>query len=453
MAGTGMQRLAIIAALLGLAVTPMLGPDAAAQEKVGVNSAVNPQAEGTPPSAPTRRLELGQDVVHDERIVTQTAGQTQVLFLDASAMTVGPSSDVTIDDFVYDPNTNNGKLAMSMTKGVMRFVGGKVSKLENGVTVNTPSASMGVRGGVFLLSVQANGQVDVIFLYGKGLVITANNQTQLITHPGWSATVAGPGASPSKAAPATAVEIASLLNQLVGRVGSTGGATRPPTEFVFTSSNVPGVISGNLASSTQQATQNSPPQPQLRVFNVANFATTFQINDVSVQKVLTAVAQGQTPGNSSSSTVTPPTSSSSTTPSTPTTPTTPTTPSTPTAPVTPPNVPFPTVGVGSFSGTAAGTVVNNGSTSQATGNFSQVYNFGSQSGIVSVNNFDGANYGYNVTGSGANFSGSLASGPANRTGSVSGAFSGPGATQTGGSFGVQSTTGPTYTISGTFSGK
>jgi hypothetical protein len=90
---------------------------------------------------------------------------------------------------------------------------------------------------------------------------------------------------------------------------------------------------------------------------------------------------------------------------------------------------------------------------QATGGFSQVYNFGSQSGISSISNFDGANYGYSISGSNTSFSGTLTSGPANRAGSIAGTFSGPGATQTGGNFGVQSTTGPTYTISGTFSGR
>ena len=75
--------------------------DAMAQEKVGVNSAVNPEALGTPPGGAARRLVVGQDVVFNERITTTEGGQTQLLFLDQSAMTVGPNSDVTIDQFVY----------------------------------------------------------------------------------------------------------------------------------------------------------------------------------------------------------------------------------------------------------------------------------------------------------------------------------------------------------------
>src|SRR5215469_15807719 len=239
MAQAGARLLRITAAACGVVVGFGLGPTAKAQEKVGVNSAVNPRAEGTPPSAATRRLELGQDVIHNERIVTATDGQTQVLFLDASAMTIGPNSDLTIDEFVYDPHAGTGKLAMSMTKGLMRFVGGKVSKLENAVTVDTPSASLGIRGGVFLLKVSPSGQVEVIFLYGLALFVRAHNQTEVITHPGWSVTVSGPGATPSQAAPASTAEIASLLNLLSGRIGSTGGARSVPTEFIVGSSGLP----------------------------------------------------------------------------------------------------------------------------------------------------------------------------------------------------------------------
>src|SRR5579862_8149820 len=97
-------------------------------QKVGVNSAVNPDATGTPPGGAQRKLVVGQEVVHNEHVVTGPNGQTQILFLDESAMTVGPNADVTIDEFVYDPNTGTGRLAMSATQGVMRFVGGKLSK-------------------------------------------------------------------------------------------------------------------------------------------------------------------------------------------------------------------------------------------------------------------------------------------------------------------------------------
>ena len=73
-----------------------------AQQRVGINAAVNPDATGIPPGAPRRRLVLGQEIVFKERITTGLQGQTQILFVDWSTMSVGPSSDLVIDEFAFD---------------------------------------------------------------------------------------------------------------------------------------------------------------------------------------------------------------------------------------------------------------------------------------------------------------------------------------------------------------
>src|SRR5437764_6451025 len=115
-------RAVMLAALL------VTGAPAVAQQRVGVSSAVNQDATGIPPGATPRRLVLGQEVVFNERISTGPEGQTQILFVDQSTITVGPRSGMVIDEFVYDPNAGTGKLAASLTRGVFRFVGGKLSK-------------------------------------------------------------------------------------------------------------------------------------------------------------------------------------------------------------------------------------------------------------------------------------------------------------------------------------
>ena len=97
--------------------TALVSP-AAAQQRIGVSGAVNPDATGIPPGATPRRLVLGQEIVFNERITTGSEGQTQVLFIDQSTMTVGPNSDMVIDEFVYDPAAGTGKLAASLTRGV-----------------------------------------------------------------------------------------------------------------------------------------------------------------------------------------------------------------------------------------------------------------------------------------------------------------------------------------------
>src|SRR5437660_7080554 len=142
-------RVALVASLLLTAGASAL----LAQERVGVNSAVNPEATGAQPGAQPRRLVIGQDVIFNEHITTGAAGQTQLLFLDESSMSIGPNSDLTIDQFVYDPKSGTGKLAMSATSGLLRYVGGKLSKQDNAVTLRTGTATLAVRGGAFIAQI------------------------------------------------------------------------------------------------------------------------------------------------------------------------------------------------------------------------------------------------------------------------------------------------------------
>ncbi len=242
--------------------TALVAP-AAAQQQIGVNSAVNPNATGIPPGAAPRRLVLGQDVVFNERITTTAEGQTQILFVDQSAMTVGPNSDMVIDQFVYDPNTGAGKLAANLTRGVFRFVGGKLSKQENAVTMTTPVATIGIRGGVILVNLAPNGSLDVIFGYGTAVTVTGiNGIAQTITRPGFQVTVSGRGAVPSSPAPAPQGAAAALIAQLDGRPGGSGGAHTVPTESTVANSGIASVISGNLTASVQAANLTQPPAPQ-----------------------------------------------------------------------------------------------------------------------------------------------------------------------------------------------
>ena len=127
-----MQRLGMKAAtatLLAAAVVTLVAPGAEAQQ-VGTAAAVNPaaQARGTGGS---RTIVIGQSIAHRERIQTTSAGSVQLLFLDKTSMTIGPNSDLAIDEYVYDPATSSGKLAATLTKGVMRFVGGQISHAGN----------------------------------------------------------------------------------------------------------------------------------------------------------------------------------------------------------------------------------------------------------------------------------------------------------------------------------
>src|SRR5439155_2597122 len=188
-----------------------------------------------------------------EHITTAASGQTQLLFLDESSMSIGPNSDLTIDQFVFDPNTGTGKLAMSATRGLLRYVGGKLSKQDNAVTLRTSTATLAVRGGAFVVSVEGNGTTTAIFIYGKGLTVTgAAGGQQTITRPGYASTTAA-GGSPSPPAPAPPGALAGYIAALDGRSGGSGGASSIPTDATVVDSGISTTVSGNITQSVLQS--------------------------------------------------------------------------------------------------------------------------------------------------------------------------------------------------------
>jgi hypothetical protein len=127
-------------------------PGFAEQDTVGVAGAVNPHATGQAPAGSIEQLAIGQNVVRNEKISTFNKGQVQLIFSDQSTLTLGENSEIVIDEFVYDPQKQAGSMTATVTTGVLRYVGGKISK-KSDVSFLTPSGVVTVRGGIALIKV------------------------------------------------------------------------------------------------------------------------------------------------------------------------------------------------------------------------------------------------------------------------------------------------------------
>lgn len=188
--------------------------------EIGVAAAVNPDAESTPPSRETRVLNVGHNVFHNEVIRTSAKGQAQMLFADQSALTIGPNSEVVLDEFLYDPETKTGKIALSATKGLFRLVGGRISKTTP-VTLRTPTATIGIRGGIAFVGVQPTGATNATFLFGHSMSVSNENGTQVARRPGYEINVSAANAAPSTPVPASAQALSGALSGLEGSAEST----------------------------------------------------------------------------------------------------------------------------------------------------------------------------------------------------------------------------------------
>lgn len=144
----------------------------AAPEQVGVVNKANVAVEGQVPDNASRVLFVGSDVFRNETIRTDDLGQAHLMFLDQSSLTIGPSSELVIDYFTYDPKTDSGDFSITAAKGILRVVGGALSKSGN-VTVKTPLGNLGIRGAVVLIDVARDGgEVTACILYGNELIGT-----------------------------------------------------------------------------------------------------------------------------------------------------------------------------------------------------------------------------------------------------------------------------------------
>jgi trimeric autotransporter adhesin len=441
-------RVALVASLFLIA--SMSGP--VAQQRVGVHSAVNPDATGAPPGATPRRLVIGQDAVFNERITTAENGQTQVLFLDRSSMTIGPNSDLTIDQFVYDPQSGTGKLAMSATRGLLRYVGGKLSKQDEGVTLRTGAATIAIRGGAFIADIN-RGSTDATLIYGKGLTVTGvAGGLQILTRPGFhSITLTGGLPSPPALVPPG--QLALFTQHLDGRSGGTGGASKVPTDASVVNSGVGGTISGNLTSSVQQAAATQPQTIRLTTATTPA-GTTSQFN--SAGQVIDCAKTTCGTSNPTQVATIPldqlVSSQNSTTSSSPNNSITGSLLPTPIADITAlKSAAF----IGTYTGTASGQVFNaSGLSVPASGGFTGTYNFGTQNGTLAVTNFAGQTFA--TSGSLPLIGTNYTTGPVVQQGVVgiiSGGFFGPNAAQTSGVFAVQTASGGANVASGTYSGK
>lgn len=133
-------------------------PGFAAEENVGVAGAVNPRAFGQPPAGSVEQLAIGANVVRNEKISTFNKGQVQLIFADQSTLTIAENSEIVIDEFVYDPEKQAGSMTATVTTGVLRYVGGKISKKAD-VSFLTPSGVVTVRGGIALIKVAPKSEI------------------------------------------------------------------------------------------------------------------------------------------------------------------------------------------------------------------------------------------------------------------------------------------------------
>jgi len=108
--------------------------------------------------------EEGLDVFSYNTVKTGK-GKVAIGFIDDTRVDVTEHSKLIIDEFVYDPNTKTGTLSLKAALGTIRYASGQIAKTDpTNVQIKTPTATIGVRGTDFTMTVDEIGSSTIILL-------------------------------------------------------------------------------------------------------------------------------------------------------------------------------------------------------------------------------------------------------------------------------------------------
>jgi trimeric autotransporter adhesin len=241
-----------------------IAPATAQDVPIGTVAAVKPDAFGSAPGAPEQTLVIGAGLVENEKIRTTAEGTANVIFADRSTLTVGKGSEVTLDKFVYDPANGTGGIAIDLTQGALRFVGGKLSKSGN-VEVKTETATMTVRGGIALFYFPpGGGDGYAVLLYGQELKNVGTGES--IFRPGFAFKFPADG-GPPQLVRITDAELAAILRNFNSETGLAGSF--PDQDLALLEDN-PDLINDLRAQIEEQSQTNNTALQSLREIMATN---------------------------------------------------------------------------------------------------------------------------------------------------------------------------------------
>ena len=99
-------------------------------------------------------LVAGASLMRHDVVETGADGKLGITFKDNTRVSLGPNSRFAMKEFVYKPAEEEYSFVTRLARGTMFFISGVIAKLSpESVSIETPTASIGVRGTRFLVRV------------------------------------------------------------------------------------------------------------------------------------------------------------------------------------------------------------------------------------------------------------------------------------------------------------
>ena len=136
------------------AASPAQGADTQAQEEpIGSVATLTGKASVTR-NEKSIPLALKDDIYLNDVVQTSANSSLGITFSDGTTFNLKASSQITIDDFVYEDGGKKNSGLFDVAKGTVAFVASQVAKTGN-MQITTPTATLGIRGTSGLVEVPA----------------------------------------------------------------------------------------------------------------------------------------------------------------------------------------------------------------------------------------------------------------------------------------------------------
>lgn len=153
-----MLRLASAISLAAL----VLGAAAPAEATgIGTVTDVVNRAFHTPPGGEEIPAKPEDTLVADEVLRTEPNATISVLFVDGSELSLEGGSEVILSDYVFDEQTTASTGIIELNEGLFHFNSNDTA--DSGIVLQTPIATIGIRGTEFLVTVAPDATiVDIV---------------------------------------------------------------------------------------------------------------------------------------------------------------------------------------------------------------------------------------------------------------------------------------------------
>jgi ferric-dicitrate binding protein FerR (iron transport regulator) len=168
-------------------VVVLSSSSAANAQQVGRATNLRTVAMQTPPNNRSAEVLRFAPIFRGALLATSPRGALEVTFADGSRVSMGGASTVVVDIYVYAGPGSGGQQVVRYTKGLFRFVSGRIPK--DRVRIETPTVVIGIRGTVVRTIVDEDGTTTVGVDDGIAVVTSKQTGQSVTLNPGEKVTI------------------------------------------------------------------------------------------------------------------------------------------------------------------------------------------------------------------------------------------------------------------------